>query len=174
MGFFNDFPQIDQIKQVLQTLCVNTMGANNIPEGWEIGHIATAVRQYCLQYQVDPVLCLAQGIAESHFAINPQAKRSRHHRNIFNWKNTDDGKNHTFATFEQGIEQYCKTMNKEYYWGTDPDNGLVGWVTAEMFIRHSAKRPIGGTYASAAGYTRTIAALVTKIKSIMKGDKSNG
>ena len=170
---FTEFPTIEQIKKVLLTMCINTMGAEHIPVGWKLESIAAAVRNYCIQYQVDPILCLAQGIAESHWAINPKAVRSRKNKNIFNWLNTDDGKNYAFPSYEAGIEQYCKTMNREYYWGTDPDNGLVGWVTSEMMIRHDFKRPTGGRYASAANYTATITSLVKRIKSIMK-ETTNG
>jgi len=164
-----EFPTTAQIKQVLNCLCVKTMGKDNVPDGWDIDRIAAAIRRYCINYQIDPVLCLAQGIAESHFALNPKAKRSREHKNIFNWLNTDDGKNYAFATFEAGIEQYCKTMHREYYWLEDPDPGANGWVTVEMMIRHDFTRPIGGRYASAGNYTSTIASLAAKINKTMQG-----
>jgi hypothetical protein len=118
---------------------------------------------------VDPVLCLAQGIAESHFALNPNARRTRTHRNIFNWLNTDDGNNYTFPSYEAGIEQYCKTMSREYYWVNDPDDGLPGWVTVEMMLRHDFKRPVGGRYASAGDYTAVVSQLASIINKVIQG-----
>jgi hypothetical protein len=165
----NNFPTQVDISRVLQKLCIDTMGAKNIPEGWSLLRVAYAVNKYCLQYQVDPVLCLAQGIAESHFALNPNARRTRTHRNIFNWLNTDDGNNYTFPSYEAGIEQYCKTMSREYYWVNDPDDGLPGWVTVEMMLRHDFKRPVGGRYASAGDYTAVVSQLASIINKVIQG-----
>ena len=165
----SEFPNITQIRAVIQQHCVRNMGAENIPPDWDLDSIAGAVHKYCKQHQVDPVLALAQGILESHFAVNPQARRSRDNKNIFNWLNTDDGKNHAFPTYEAGIEQYCRTMRKEYYWKDDPDKGAVGWVSLEMMIRHDFMRPIGGRYATAWDYTITIEKLAKSIKKTIKG-----
>ncbi|MDD3535385.1 MAG: glucosaminidase domain-containing protein [Candidatus Cloacimonetes bacterium] len=170
----NNFPHEAAIRYVLQRQCIDAMGAYNVPSGWEKSSIARKLRDACIMHKVDPVLALAQGIMESHFAVNPYARRSRKHKNIFNWLNTDDGKNHTFASFEDGIEQYCKTMSREYYWADDPDKGLPGWVTLEMMLRHDFTRPKGGRYASAWEYTMKIRKLSATIKKNLLEGAKNG
>ncbi len=157
------------IAQVIKTTCVDQMGAKNKPEGWELNSIAKAVHDYCKKYKIDPSLCIAQGIAESHFAMNPASGRSRIHRNIFNWLNTDDGSNHTFKTFEAGVEQYCKTMRREYFWPDfkDPDTTPEGYVSFEMMQKHDFRRPIGGRYASAENYTRNVGTIVKRVRNLI-------
>ena len=158
------------IRNVIKTMCLKTMGESNTPDFWELDEIVDAVHDCCLCYSIDPVLCLAQGIAESHFAVNPHATRSRKHKNIFNWLNTDDGKNHTFATFEAGIQQYCKTMKREYFWANDQDADNPGWVTLDMMVRHDFMRPKGGRYASAKDYVRVITSLAKQITKIINNN----
>ena len=167
MNALSNFPSELAISNVIQKLCVDTMGANNIPEGWELQSIAAAIRKQCMYNRVDPVLCLAQGIAESHFAVNPRARRSRKHKNIFNWLNTDDGKNHSFASYEEGIVQYCRTMTMEYLWLNDMDHGLPGWTTLDMMVRHDFMRPKGGRYASSLDYVKVVSSLSKKINEIL-------
>ncbi len=167
MNALSNFPSELAISNVIQKLCVDTMGANNIPEGWELQSIAAAIRKQCMYNRVDPVLCLAQGIAESHFAVNPRARRSRKHKNIFNWLNTDDGKNHSFASYEEGIVQYCRTMTREYLWLNDMDHGLPGWTTLDMMVRHDFMRPKGGRYASSLDYVKVVSSLSKKINEIL-------
>lgn len=174
MTAIHNFPTEVAIQHVIQKTCIDIMGARNIPEGWDLESIAATVHKQCAGYKIDPVLCLAQGIAESHFAINPYAVRSRKHKNIFNWLNTDDGKNHTFASFEEGIIQYCRTMAIEYLWLNDMGPGLPGWVTCEMMYRHDFTRPKGGRYASSRDYERVIRGLCTTINNILKKEAVNG
>lgn len=163
----------NQIKKVIQLRCIDAMGKNNIPAGWDLDSIAKAVHDNCKAQKVDYVLCLSQGIAESHWGINPNARRSRLHRNIFNWLNTDDGQNHTFATFEEGIKQYCITMGKEYMWPSDQDADSPGWVTLAMMLRHNFERPKGGRYASSPDYVRVITKLSQRINEIIRQEASN-
>lgn len=158
------------IAHAIQRTCIDTQGKHNIPEGWELNKIAQAVYDNCKKYKIEPFLCIAQGIAESHFAINPAGGRPRKHKNIFNWLNTDDGKNHTFKSFEAGIEQYCKTMSREYLWKNERsyDNPKFdGWVTLEMMQRHDFHRPIGGRYASAKNYTENVVIITNRVRKIM-------
>ena len=171
MKALSNFPTELAISLVIQKLCIDTMGPKCVPEGWELKSIAAEVRKQCMYNRVDPTLCLAQGIAESHFAVNPQARRSRNHKNIFNWLNTDDGKNHSFASYEEGIAQYCRTMAREYLWLNDMDHGLPGWVTLDMMVRHDFCRPKGGRYASALDYVKVVTELSRRIEEILRGER---
>lgn len=155
------------IAHAIKRTCIDTMGKQNIPEGWELSSIAEAVYKNCKKYKIEPYLCIAQGIAESHFAINPAGILPRRHKNIFNWFITDDGKTHTFKSWEAGIEQYAKTMAREYLWKgeTSYDNpAFDGWVTMEMMERHDFTRPIGGRYASAKNYTENVVIITNRVR----------
>lgn len=158
------------IAHAIKRTCIDTMGKKNIPEGWELSSIAEAVYKNCKKYKIEPYLCIAQGIAESHFAINPATIHSRRHKNIFNWLNTDDGSNHDFKSFEAGIEQYAKTMAREYFWEGERsyDNPVFDdWVTFDMMFRHDFYRPIGGRYASSPQYTVHVGTIRNRVRDIV-------
>lgn len=174
------------IAYAIQATCIAPMGQKNIPEGWNLSSIALSVFNNCKKYKIEPSLCLAQGVAESHFAISPLAGRARRNKNIFNWLNTDDGKDHAFKSFEEGIEQYCKTMSREYLWKGERsyDNpSFDGWVTMEMMERHNFQRPIGGRYATAPNYTGYVRSINDRVRKLIieyakaqaeREDKNNG
>lgn len=160
MPMQKDVPSAAMIQMVLQLMCVDTMG--KMPGN--IVTIAQAVRVYCMQYSVDPILCLAQGIVECHFGCNPQAVRSRKTMNIFNVGNTDDGANRQMESWEQGIECYCRLMAREYLWR---DMNTSGWVTMEMMAAHDFNRPKGGRYATAPDYTKQVTKVAGKVSKLI-------
>ena len=149
---------------IIQKRCINIWGEKSIPDGWNLESIAKSVTTNCIKYSIDPALCLAQGIAECHFGINPQAVRSRKTMNIFNVGNTDDGANKQMESWEAGIERYCRLMAKEYYYANDPTPGKLGMVSLEMMIKYQFCRPKGGQYATAPNYTETIKVLGAKVR----------
>ena len=156
----NQVPSAAKIQMVLQLMCVDTMG--KMPGN--IVTIAQAVRVFCMEYSVDPVMCMAQGIVECHFGCNPKAVRSIKTKNIFNVGNTDDGSNRQMESWEQGIECYCRLMAREYLWR---DMNTSGWVTMEMMAAHDFMRPKGGRYATAPDYTKQVTKVAGKIAKLL-------
>jgi len=152
----------EMIKKVLQELAVKPFGKKAIID-YDLDEMAYAIERICAQYKIDPRLCLAQGILESHFGCNPEAVRSRKTNNIFNYGNMDDGRNITFKSYEDGLRTYCRMMAMNYCWRNE---GTI--VTPEMMIKHDFTRPQGGRYATAVNYTKDIAKIVAKIDKIRK------
>ncbi|HNX38744.1 MAG TPA: hypothetical protein PL124_09690 [Candidatus Cloacimonadota bacterium] len=153
----------DQIVNVIKELCIKAFGKNAVID-CDFEKLAEAMLTKCAIYRVDPRLCLAQGIAECHFGVNPEARRSRKTRNIWNVGNVDDGGNRFFASYEAGMDVYLRLMSREYRY---PAEGNI--VTPEMMIRHDFVRPRGGRYATAPSYTKVIEGIVKKVDEGLQG-----
>ena len=152
----------DKIKKVLQKMCIDIFGKQAIVE-WNIDQMAADIETMAQQYKVEAKLCLAQGILESHFCVNPAASRSRKTKNIFNVGNVDDGGNRFFSSYRAGMDVYFRLMAREYCYRNEGDT-----VTVAMMIRHDFIRPRGGRYATAASYTKDVAVIVARIDKLTK------
>ena len=148
----------NQIAEILKKHCRDQFGDKAVVE-YDIQSMAKDIGYYCVLYNVELGLCLAQGIVESHWGMNPDAKRSRRTKNIFNVGNTDNGSDRGFATYSAGVERYCKLMDREYRWPAD-HGGEVRMIT---LAANDFQRPRGGRYASAANYTQMVYAVYRKI-----------
>lgn len=153
----------EQIKKVLAEMCIKPFAKLLAKLPWDIDVMAGEIAAQCELYKVDPRLCLAQGIVESHFCCNPAAKRSIKNHNIFNVGNMDNGANKYFATYAQGLSAYCRLMSRYYHWRNEGS-----YVTPEMMIAHDFKGPKGGRYATALNYVPVIKAVLTKIDKAVK------
>jgi hypothetical protein len=148
----------NQIAEILKKHCRDQFGDKAVVE-YDIQSMAKDIGYYCVLYNVELGLCLAQGIVESHWGMNPDAKRSRRTKNIFNVGNTDNGSDRGFATYSAGVERYCKLMDREYRWPAD-HGGEVRMIT---LAANDFQRPRGGRYASAPNYTQMVYAVYRKI-----------
>lgn len=148
----------NQIAEILKKHCRDQFGDKAVVE-YDIQSLAKEIGYYCVFYNVELGLCLAQGIVESHWGMNPDAKRSRRTKNILNVGNTDDGSDRGFATYSAGVERYCKLMDKEYRWPADR-GGEVRMIT---LAANDFQRPRGGRYATAPNYTQMVYAVYRKI-----------
>jgi len=147
----------EQILKVLKEMALKPWG-KKAAAPYDLEEMAELIERVCMQFHVDQRLCLAQGILESHFCCNPNAKRSIVTKNIFNFGNVDDGGNRYFHTWEEGLTAYCRLLAREYCWRNEGNE-----VTAEMMIVHDFTRPRGRRYATAPNYTTEIAKLVAKV-----------
>lgn len=148
----------EDVKYIITELAVKPFGGKAIV-GWNLDDISDTIVAASNQYKVDPRLALAQGIQEGHFGANPDAKRSRRTRNLYNVGNVDGGGDKYFSSYSDGIREYAKTMNREYNWGNEDS-----WVTPEMMIDNDFYRSSGqGRYASAPNYTNAIREIVRRI-----------
>lgn len=149
---------VEQIEEVVYSFSVGVWGKKAvIPRDWDYSKIAQSIYENCRKYNIDPVLALAQGVAESHFGVAPGAKRTRRTKNIWNVGNVDSGADKRQASWEKGVERYCRLMAQEYNWGPG------GPVTMEMMVEHDFTRPRGGRYATAKNYTTDVAVLGQRI-----------
>lgn len=156
----------EQVKKVITEKCIKAFKNAKVP--WDLDAIATALLEGSKKYKVQIELALAQGILECHFGCNPAAIRSRRTRNIFNVGNVDSGANRFFRTVEAGIDSYFRLMAREYCWRAEGDT-----VTVEMMVKHNFKRPRGGRYATAPGYTTSIAKIAEGIEKMFAKEKEN-
>lgn len=140
-----------KLTDILLDTCVKQWG-NRAVLDFDLPTMASDILRLSKQYRVEPLLCVAQGIVESHFGCNPAASRSRKTRNIFNVGNVDDGSNKYFESYAAGLERYFQLMDKEYRWPEDKD----GYVRMSTMRAKDFKRPIGGRYATAPNYTSLV------------------
>lgn len=156
---------LNKVIEVIEHYTHGIWGAKAVtPDGdWSIENIARWIVYYSNQYKIDILLPLAQGVLECHFGVNPAAKRSRKTRNIYNVGNVDSGANEAQASWQKGIERYCRLLHQEYNWGEDPE----GFITLECLVKHDFMRPKGGRYATAPDYTKQVAQLAKKIKPML-------
>jgi flagellum-specific peptidoglycan hydrolase FlgJ len=148
----------EQIEEAVYDFSIGVWGAKAvIPGDWDYMKIAASIYENCSKYNIDPVLALAQGVVECHFGVAPTAKRSRRTKNIFNVGNVDSGADEAQASWEKGIERYCRLMASEYNWKPG------GPVTLQMMVDHDFVRPRGGRYATAKNYTEMVEQVAQKI-----------
>ena len=157
---------MEQIEEAVHAFSIGVWGKKAvIPEDWDHKEISAYIHKYCRECKIDPVLALAQGVVESHFGVAPTAKRSRRTKNIYNVGNVDSGADEQQASWEKGIERYCRLLAKEYNWVPG------GPVTLEMMVEHDFTRPRGGRYATAKNYTdaveRVAARIIYRLKKLM-------
>ena len=159
----------EQIADVIERYCVKQFGKKAVVE-YTILDMARAIELWSYVYQVEPALALAQGIVESHFACNPDAKRSRRTRNIWNVGNMDDGRDKPFETYYHGAEAYFKLMDREYRWPADRD----GKVSMRTMLENDFCRPKGGRYATAPDYTMLVFTVYNKIVADLHPEPTEG
>ena len=147
-----------RLADILLEKCVKPFGRNAVLD-FDIPTMAHDILRLSEEYKVESLLCVAQGIVESHFACNPQARRSRKTKNIFNVGNVDDGSNKYFLSYAAGLERYFQLMDKEYRWPADR-GGEVRMIT---LAANDFQRPRGGRYATAPNYTQMVYAVYRKI-----------
>ena len=154
---------LKNVIKVIRKYSIDCFGNKSIiPIDWVIDDLAIWMIEYSCKYKVELALMLAQATVECHFGVDPNARRSRKTKNIFNVGNVDSGADETQKSWEAGIERYAKLMNKEYYWGFND-----GWVTMAMMEEHDFTRPVGGRYATASDYTVIVKSVYNKIKKIL-------
>jgi len=105
---------------------------------------------------------LAQAVVESHYGVNPLAKRSRRTQNIYNVGNVDSGADESQKTWKAGIERYASLLHREYLWNDEGET-----VTMAMMKKHDFTRPVGGRYATAPDYTKQVAYTYNKIMKML-------
>lgn len=147
------------LANILLEKCVKPFG-NTAVLDFDIPTMASDILKFAEQYKVEPLLCMAQGIVESHFGCNPKASRSRKTRNIFNVGNVDDGSNKYFASYAAGLERYFQLMHREYRWPED----MGGYVRMSTMAKRDFNRPIGGRYATAPNYTKQVQAVYNQLQ----------
>ncbi len=151
-----------RIADILLELCVKPFGRNVVVD-FDIPTMAQMILVFSIQYKVEPLLCIAQGVVESHFGCNPSASRSRKTRNIFNVGNVDDGSNKYFPDYASGLERYFQLMDREYRWPEDKD----GHVRMSTMAKRDFYRPRGGRYATAPNYTGQVQWAYNKANEIL-------
>ncbi len=149
---------LDKVQKVVRHYSEGIWGKKAVilPD-WDAEDIALAIYNNCIKYKVDMVLALAQGVVESHFGVAPTARRSRNSRNIYNVGNVDSGADETQASWESGVERYCRLLAREYNWIPGSE------VDLQMMVEHDFNRPRGGRYASAPNYTQQVSIVGQKI-----------
>jgi flagellum-specific peptidoglycan hydrolase FlgJ len=148
-----------RLADILLEKCVKPFGRNAVLD-FDIPTMAHDILRLSEEYKVESLLCVAQGIVESHFACNPQARRSRKTKNIFNVGNVDDGSNKYFLSYAAGLERYFQLMDKEYRWPEDKG----GYVRMSTMAKRDFNRPIGGRYATAPNYTKQVQAVYNQLQ----------
>lgn len=152
-----------RLADILVAKCVKPFGRTAVLD-FDIPTMANDILRFSEMYKVEPLLCVAQGIVESHFACNPQARRSRKTKNIFNVGNVDDGRNKYFPSYTAGLERYFQLMDREYRWPEDKD----GYVSLRTLAAKDFNRPIGGRYATAPSYTKDVQAVYWNLVQLLK------
>ena len=140
-----------RLTNILLEMCVKPFGRNAVLD-FDIPTMAQNILKYSAKHKVEPLLCVAQGVVESHFACNTSASRSRKTKNIFNVGNVDDGSNKYFPDYASGLERYFQLMDREYRWPEDKG----GYVRMSTMARRDFQRPIGGRYATAPDYRKQV------------------
>lgn len=153
-----------RLADILLEMCVKPFGRTAVLD-FDIPTMAHDILRLSEKYKVEPLLCVAQGVVESHFGCNPSASRSRKTKNIFNVGNVDDGSNKYFPDYASGLERYFQLMDREYRWPEDKG----GYVRMSTMAKRDFYRPIGGRYATARNYTKQVQWAYNKADEILNG-----
>lgn len=100
-------------------------------------------------------LMLAQGIQES--ALGTVGRRPLETKNIFDVGNVDDGSNHTFGQWHDGLYAYAHLMATSY-----------GCTAEEVCGNNFLNKHNGGHYASDPNYPQEIWNLVLTIRGMLQ------